>query len=48
MQADVLAPMLKQSKSDATAGARPVRRTMTGPMTSGPAGRSIGLPAKVE
>jgi len=47
MQADVLAPMFRQSKSDAVV-ARPVRRTMTGPMTSGPAGRNVGFPAKAE
>ena len=46
MQAKVLAPMLTRPNSDDIA--QPVRRTMTGPMISGPAGRSVGLPAKAE
>lgn len=46
MQANVFAPMLTQSQSDRVV--QPVRRTMTGPMISGPAGRNVSLPAKAQ
>jgi hypothetical protein len=46
MQARALAPMRTQLQSNGVA--RPVRPTMTGPMTSGPAGRNVGFPVKAK